>query len=572
MYFLALCLGIACVALLLYCQSGEKNERYRKYQRLLHAAVENFSVRPIQTAPLTYISALLGRESRKCDIPIGSGVDADKTVSRVHGLLEYYDGSWFLRPVRRKCERSLNGLLRYVRNAQGCTDIYVNESAIPLGPLGMPLRYGDTFRMGDQRLRLSYVKDNPYAVPYAPREKLKYALSTLLTALFLVLLTLCLNRYAPSETPCALNSCMRLIVAVFCGLQGLTIVFWERFHKFHCLAAAVTVLLGIGTAYQHILGNDGKSYLIHLTLFYAAAVVTAVVMRFFFWNPQDSFRSEWIFRGLLALCVLLMLANILFGRRVNGARLWVGPVQVGEVLKPLLILLSSLSYRNGKRTALYTAAALSAVLMLLFLKDFGNAVILFAVWWVTIFILMDSRLLNWSIAALAIVGFVILVSRFPHARDRVDQFFNVMDPNASAQLRQMMISIWFAGLRGLGLGNGRMITNIFAIETDMALAGVWAVGGFLLLGILVAAYAVVIRQAIQNYSVYPAAHLILTQASVLITCQVLLNLCGSLNVMPLTGVVSPLVSLGGSSMIATGVLIGMMEAAMNPKLPDGSAL
>ena len=571
MYFLTLFLGICCIVLLWLCQSRERDERYRKYRRLFHAALENLNAVSRSTAPLTYISATLGRESRKCDIPVGNGENGDPTVSRVHALLEYEGGQWNIRPQRRRYPKKLTEclryLLRYIRNAQGYTQVFINRSDTPIGPQGAPLRYGDVIQIGGQRLRLIESPENSTTMFESLREKPKYFLLLLLTESFLVLLSLYVLQYAP-ENQASYIRCMLLIGGLFALFEILMLLLGSRFHRFHCLSAAVTLLLGMGTSYQHLLGYVGTKYFGLLAGFYVMAIIAAVAMNRLFWNAKNIGDNRKIFTLLMASAFVLLVLNSIFGRTENGAQLWVGPVQISELLKPILILTAAMSYRNRKRMFAYSISALTVILMLLIWHDFGDAVILFAVWWVAVFILMDSRILNWSIAIVAVAGFVFLLTRFPYARDRMAQCFHAMSPDAPEQQRDILLSVLFAGLRGLGLDNLGIIKNIYSVQADVALAGIWAVFGIAFLMILLAAYMLLIRQAIQNRSVYPAGHLILTQSSVMITCQILLNFCGSLDLLPFTGIVSPLVSLGGSSLLCMGLLIGMMEAAMNPSLPS----
>ena len=86
--------------------------------------------------------------------------------------------------------------------------------------------------------------------------------------------------------------------------------------------------------------------------------------------------------AIAAMIVLLILLNVVFGKTINGSRAWVyfGPLhfQPGELFKPLLVLYGAFCFpcRQIKQLFPFLALSLSVVLLLVFIKDLGNAAII----------------------------------------------------------------------------------------------------------------------------------------------------------------------------------------------------
>lgn len=327
---------------------------------------------------------------------------------------------------------------------------------------------------------------------------------------------------------------------------------------------AVFVIVGIGAAFQFLFEDYSK----HMTMIFAGIFIGVVV--YLIWRRMNGLNNALFLLVLFGIFALLVL-NILFGfnDEPDGARLWVNvglfSFQPGEVVKILLIVLGAASYRNAKRGALYCLASGASCAVLMLLRDVGGAAVIFAIFLLMSYLLFDNRLLSGGIMLAAIVAFFYMVSVLPYAMERVSGWGQAMVNPASTQQRQYILAVLLGGFDGLGLEHASWFTEVFSAESDGAAAGVMAVYGVPMAGILLAAYAGLTSQAAWSDSVYPSGYFILAQMGMYVAVQVLLNLAGSLDVLFFTGIVCPMgISNGGTATICSFMLLGLSAAALNP--------
>lgn len=331
------------------------------------------------------------------------------------------------------------------------------------------------------------------------------------------------------------------------------------------LAAALTLLMGIGTTYQFLFYLSAQ-YIIMLLLSIGLAVGGYFVWR----RVQDV--PDRLFYITVGVIGGLLLANLLFGSTFNGAKLWIVvagfSIQPGELVKLLLVALGGLSYRSTRRSYIYCATAIISCGVLLLLRDLGDATVIFATFLLMSYMLFDSRVVSLGIAGGAVAGLCCAVAALPYARSRIAAFGHAMDSAGFDQQRNAIKGIIFGGFGGLGIENSEYVTGKFAADSDTALAGVMAVFGVVMFCLVIFAYVLLVLQPAFNRSVHTSAHLVLCQVSVLLTAQVLLNFCGTVDLLPFTGIVAPYISSGGSAMLAFGGMSGLCAASLHPHIKN----
>jgi len=273
--------------------------------------------------------------------------------------------------------------------------------------------------------------------------------------------------------------------------------------------------------------------------------------------------------------VLLALIVALFQRPINGTHRWIVlphfQLQPSEFAKPVLVLfLASYLARKEERINELTSTLfpLCFVLVmfagLIFLEpDFGTATTILAVAAGMIF----AAGISWSRMALFSVALIpaglALALGAAYRRDRLFVFLN---PEAEPlgkgfQAMQSLIALGTGGLQGLGIGNGRQklfflpephtdfIFSIIGEELGFA-------GAFLLLcafGFLVWRGFRVARYSQARFPFYAALGFTL-----MIAMQALINVSVVLCLLPTKGLPLPLVSYGGSSLVATLIGVGVL--------------
>ncbi len=340
--------------------------------------------------------------------------------------------------------------------------------------------------------------------------------------------------------------------------------------SFHSFASAFFILLAIGVSYQYLFLMDTQ-----FVIMLALAMVAAVTV-FFLWR-RINWRSDIFFWLVAAAILLLLLGNLLMGSEHNGATLWIeiGGIsfQPGEFVKALLIVLGAISYKNKKRATVFCFLSVVSCGTLLLLRDLGNTMAIFCMFTIMTYLLFDRRVVSLLIIAAAVIALCVAVNILPYAKVRMESWGNAMTSSSDhcAQQKATITSVIFGGVNGLGISfplTDTYVASKFAASSDTAVAGIMAVFGMPFMAIVMLCYTLLVIQPAFNRSVHASSHLILVQFSTLVCVQVLLNFCGSLDLLPFTGIVAPLISNGGSALITFSALSGLCVAAMVPSVKN----
>ncbi|GJL81033.1 MAG: putative lipid II flippase FtsW [marine bacterium B5-7] len=279
--------------------------------------------------------------------------------------------------------------------------------------------------------------------------------------------------------------------------------------------------------------------------------------------------------GILLLILVLIPA---IGIEVNGSRRWLGiasiRVQPSELMKFIMIVFMAdyLTRRRGQLKSfrlgvVNVAAVVGVVGMLLLLEpDLGSTVVIAA----TVFAMMYVAGVRYSHMVLCIsvaaTAFAALVYLSPYRLQRVLSFQDPWaDPwNTGFQLSQALIA--FGRGEWLGAGLGQSIQKLFYLPhagNDFLAAVIAEELGFAGILVLITLYMLLVwrgfaiaRQADQGG--HDCAALIARGATILIALQAIINLGVNMGVLPTKGLTLPLVSYGGSSMIVTLMLVGLV--------------
>jgi cell division protein FtsW len=276
----------------------------------------------------------------------------------------------------------------------------------------------------------------------------------------------------------------------------------------------------------------------------------------------------------VALSLFLLLAVLVVGAEVNGARRWIdfGPLQAqpSELAKLALVLwVAALAARRAGRLGearelrpfiLLTALA---VLLILVEPDLGTAVVLLVGVLVTLVVAGARPRHVGAIAAGACALGALAIAVEPYRRDRLLAFLDPWHDSSGAgfQIVQAKLALGSGGVHGVGLGDG--LQKVFYLpeaHTDMIVATVGEELGLLgVLGIIVA-FALV---AAAGYRIAANARDLHQQVlaaglTTLIVAQAVVNLGAVLGVLPVTGVPLPFVSFGGSSLLVSLASAGLL--------------
>ncbi|MCL2368401.1 MAG: FtsW/RodA/SpoVE family cell cycle protein, partial [Oscillospiraceae bacterium] len=270
--------------------------------------------------------------------------------------------------------------------------------------------------------------------------------------------------------------------------------------------------------------------------------------------------------GILFLAVGFLLAD-----EVHGARRWIQigtfTLQPSEFVKVAFIFAGAASLERlftRRNLFLFIAYSGLCVGILALMNDFGSAAVFFATFLVIAFLRSgDWTTITLAVAALGFGGFLALQIR-PHIANRFANWGNVWaDPyGAGMQQVRTLSSTASGGLFGLGAGEGTLY-RVFAADADMVFGVVAEELGLLVaimcIAVIVGFGVFVVRSSTTARSSFYA---IAAGATVTIfLSQMILNVFGSLDVIPFTGITFPFLSRGGSSMLASWGLLAFIKAA-----------
>jgi len=173
------------------------------------------------------------------------------------------------------------------------------------------------------------------------------------------------------------------------------------------------------------------------------------------------------------------------------------------------------------------------------------------------------------IAGISLIAVALIAVKLAPEYVKARLFADIWNDTSGGGYQQSkaLIAIADGGWFGKGPGNG-FLHNVFAYESDIVFATISEEWG--LLFVLMLVLAIVIMTAVTLINP-PRSYFHATMAtgvcSALLT-QMALNIFGSCNLIPFTGVTVPFISAGGSSMVTSGFMIGMLIACQSPEFSN----
>lgn len=317
-----------------------------------------------------------------------------------------------------------------------------------------------------------------------------------------------------------------------------------------------------------------------------AVIIAAVVL----WTIRDHrMLRRFTYIALLASIILLLLPMIPgFGVTINGARIWVrlGPfsMQPGELAKITLSIFFA-GYLSSNRDLILMAgrkigplqlprlrdmapmvvAWVLSIGVLVVQRDLGSSILFFGLFIVMIYV--ATARISWVLIGLLMVaaGGVFAAMTMSHVTRRIDVWLNAFSPEiyqargGSMQIVEGLFGMADGGLFGTGLGEGSPYRVPLA-NSDMIIASFGEEIGLIGLSAIVLLYMLLIsrglRAALGSRDTF--GKLLAAGLSFTLGLQCIVIIGGVSRLIPLTGLATPFMAAGGSSLLANWIIVALL--------------
>ena len=267
----------------------------------------------------------------------------------------------------------------------------------------------------------------------------------------------------------------------------------------------------------------------------------------------------------------LLAVTLVFGKTLNGAKNWISvggiSLQLSELAKVTFVFAGSATLERlyARRNMLLFILLTGVCVMALAIQgDYGTALIFFATFLVIAFLRSGDLASVAFLAAAAVFGAFLIIRAKPYIANRFAAWRNVWAFSSSLGYQQTrtMAAAASGGLFGLGIGNG-WLKNIGAACTDLVFGVLCEEMGLLLAILAVCAVLILALFSFRSASGGRSSYYVIAACAIscLMIVQMSLNVFGSVDILPLTGVTFPFVSTGGSSMVACWAMLAFLKAA-----------
>ena len=263
----------------------------------------------------------------------------------------------------------------------------------------------------------------------------------------------------------------------------------------------------------------------------------------------------------------------LIGVEVKGAKRWLDfyffRLQPIEILKPFFILvtvkiLTSEKFQNSQIKYFFSFLLLSSVIILLIDQpDLGQSILLVGSWIATVFISGVSLIYILSFFSLFLISLslilILLPDKFGYVLDRLISF---IDPTKGDKFQSSsaLDAIKLGGLTGQGMGEGILKERVPEAHTDYIIAIISEEYGSIISIMIILIFLFISFRIIKNCinETDQLVKISLCGLATLLIFQTFIHVGVNTNLIPTTGMTLPFLSYGGSSLVGSAILAGVI--------------
>ena len=351
---------------------------------------------------------------------------------------------------------------------------------------------------------------------------------------------------------------------------------WKNINK--TVLLLITILFGLGLFFSLVSTSLIASDKLNTNSYYFFAkhllfigIGAFFIIYFSSLNHNDLIKvSKLLFIFFLFFLILVPF----FGVEVKGSKRWIDlpfllRFQPIELLKPFLIIIlaSVLSYENNKniyyKYFLSFLIIIPVILLLVAQPDIGQSLLTFLTWLSLIFVSGINLIIFLIFFVLVISSLFVLIYIFPNKFGyvivRLKSFFDPSSGN-NYQSEKASEAIINGGFFGKGIGEGTLKNRVPEAHTDYIVSVISEEFGVLFIMLLMIIFLFFVYQVFKKlYSENNnQIKLILVGSISIILLQALIHIGVNIRLFPTTGMTLPYISYGGSSIISTSILSGII--------------
>ena len=316
--------------------------------------------------------------------------------------------------------------------------------------------------------------------------------------------------------------------------------------------------------------DTNSYYFFFKHLFYIGIAIFFVIF-FSSINQANLFRTSIV---LFIICFIFLILVPIIGIEVRGSKRWLEfpflpRFQPIELLKPFIIIMvaSVLSTEKGKNIYYKYFLSFIVIVPIMFLlitqPDIGQTFLIFLTWLSLIFISGISLVvffMFFGIVLSLLLYLIFFIPKFEYIKDRIESFFNPVSGTHNFQSDKASEAIINGGFFGKGIGEGVLKNKVPEAHTDYIVAVISEEFGAIIIVVLMMIFLFFIYQVFKKlyFEKSNKVRLILVGSITLILLQALIHIGVNIRLFPTTGMTLPFLSYGGSSIVSTAILCGII--------------
>ena len=497
--------------------------------------------------PLSHWENSVGRSS-SCDVVLNYNF-----ISRLHAVISRKGKAWYISDLDSKGGVTING-----KKIEDATRIK-KKDVIKLAGLEVSIIPAEFEIEEDQGKKKLAVRIAEKAANVASNFSLGITLFFIIVFQVLGGINICLAAGAE------FNILVPTVLLLFIALELLYFIVTRFTGRKHIEPELLAFFLS-GISMFLIASTDPTEMVMQFVAI-ILGIILLVVLNFFLNNLERARTARYVFA---IGAILLLAANLVLATAHYGALNWIKigsiSIQPSEFVKVAFVFAGGatldrlLSSKNFFKFMVFSGIC---VLALVLMRDFGAALIFYTSFIIITFMRSGDVKKLGLITGVTVAGVGIIASYLPYILSRFAAWRNVWEFSDTTGYQQVRTMIYTAsgGMLGVGPGNG-YLRYVAAADTDLVfglIAEEWGLIIAIICSLVPVALGIFAFMSVKSSrsSFYA---IVACGAATIFLMQAILNVFGSLDILPLTGVTLPFVSNGGSSMVACWGLLACIKS------------